>query len=133
MEMNHRQPTNLCYIPGGEVLGAACNQIGHNLSCSQPKPLDFINSNGGSHARAHASRQVCNCILGIPIFRVCSCLLCQNGLLSFVKVCRDADSEPLQNICQEVQQHVLSKLGNLVAVCLPDCHEVLCILICSCL
>ncbi|KAL0056139.1 hypothetical protein WJX82_008033 [Trebouxia sp. C0006] len=34
---------------------------------------------------------------------------------------RDADGEAMQNTCQEVQQHVLSKLGNLTAVCLPDC------------
>ncbi|DBA67335.1 TPA: hypothetical protein ACH3X2_001632 [Trebouxia sp. C0005] len=34
---------------------------------------------------------------------------------------RDADGEAMQNTCQEVQQHVLSKLGNLAAVCLPDC------------
>jgi len=38
--------------------------------------------------------------------------------------CRDADGEAMQNTCQEVQQHVLSKLGNLTAVCLPDCGPV---------
>ncbi len=38
--------------------------------------------------------------------------------------CRDADGEAMQNTCQEVQQHVLSKLGNLTAVCLPDCSLV---------
>lgn len=38
--------------------------------------------------------------------------------------CRDADGEAVQNTCQEVQQHVLSKLGNLTAVCLPDCGPV---------
>lgn len=38
--------------------------------------------------------------------------------------CRDADGEAMQNTCQEVQQHVLSKLGNLAAVCLPDCGPV---------
>lgn len=39
--------------------------------------------------------------------------------------CRDADGEAMQNTCQEVQQHVLSKLGNLTAVCLPDCGPVI--------
>ncbi|DBB03902.1 TPA: hypothetical protein ACH3X1_012988 [Trebouxia sp. C0004] len=37
---------------------------------------------------------------------------------------RDADGETMQSTCQEMQQHVLSKLGNLAAVCLPDCGPV---------
>lgn len=30
------------------------------------------------------------------------------------------DVEAMSSICGEVQQHLLSKLGNLVAICLPE-------------
>lgn len=34
--------------------------------------------------------------------------------------CRDMDGEVMQKICAEVQQYLLVKFGNLVAVCLPE-------------
>ena len=43
---------------------------------------------------------------------------------TIVDVCRDPASDTLQNICQEVQQHLLSRLGNLVAACVPECPQV---------
>ena len=43
---------------------------------------------------------------------------------TIVYVCRDPASDTLQNICQEVQQHLLSRLGNLVAACVPECPQV---------
>lgn len=34
--------------------------------------------------------------------------------------CRDVEGEAMQNIYAEVQQYLLGKFGNLVAVCLPE-------------